>query len=71
MAWHFGQLGGPGNLLVVDQMELELSDLLGTQQIWGPVEVVGELSYVTDVALDRYFRVVATLQFLLHTFPEW
>ena len=45
-------IGGPGNLLVVDQMELELFDLLGSQHIWGSVEVIGELSYVTDVALN-------------------
>jgi regulator of extracellular matrix RemA (YlzA/DUF370 family) len=57
----------PGELLLLDHVELVSPDLFGAELIGRLAEEARELGDVIDVAVDRRLRVVANAQVIDHS----
>src|SRR5580692_11287492 len=63
-------VGCPGHLLLLDQVQLKPLDLLGSELRGAAPEVTSELGDVAEVAVSGGFGAVASLQLLLHSLTK-
>src|SRR5215813_2841995 len=60
----------PGEVPIMDKIELILTDMLGTEAVrWGP-EILGEVGYTAQIAVDRQRRIVAQVQVVVHALAQ-
>src|SRR5262245_33031884 len=53
---------GPGDVLLLDEIELILADLLGAKPRRGGPEMLSKLGHTAEIAFDRLRRIVAQLE---------
>lgn len=61
---------GPGNLPLVDEMQLVVTDLIRPQTVWRQVEVAGEIRHGLDVRVDRQLGVVPKPKIFRHALTQ-